>query len=346
MKALTYHGPRDVRYESFEDPKLHSARDAIVKVEKCGICGSDLHIYHGEGFTEETGFCIGHEAMGEVVEIGKEGSRLKVGDKVIVSAAVGCGACRSCIGGDVINCETNASNCYGLTPALQGSQAEAVRVPAADYNAALLPEGVSAEQGLMMTDGLATAWFGARKADIRRGGTVAVIGLGPIGLMAVEAAFVMGAARVFAIDLVEERRAIARELGAETPDADSAPEVVRELTKGRMCESVVEAVGHSATIKAALRLVARRGTVSVIGVNQDPNFAFPMHKAFYQGLNFTIGTCSVPEEWPALTPLIQAGRLKPERYISHRLPLSEGAAAYEMFDKKQDGAMKVIFDLA
>lgn len=345
MKALRYYGARDIRHESMDDPTIQDASDAIIKVDKCAICGSDLHIYHGEGFSEDIGFCVGHEAVGEVVETGRDVHRLKVGDKVMISAAVGCGKCRSCIAGDVIHCEFNAGACYGLSASLQGCQAEAVRVPGADYNASVIPEGVTADQALMLTDALATAWFGARNADIKDGGKVAVVGLGPIGLMAVESAFIMGASRVFAIDLVEDRRAIARGLGAETPDPDIAREIIKDATKGKMCDSVIEAVGHSATIKAALGLVGRRGKVSVIGVNQDQDFRFPMASAFYFGLNFSIGTCSVPEEWPALVPLIQSGRLKPEKYITHEMPLSQGAEAYDMFDRRADGVLKMVFDL-
>lgn len=342
MKALRYYGARDIRCEAMDDPVMLSDRDAIVKVDKCAICGSDLHIYHGEGFSEDLGYCVGHEAVGEVVEIGRGVSKLKVGDKVMISAAVGCGACRSCISGNVIHCETGQSGCYGLSAALQGCQAEAVRVPAADFNVAKIPEGVTADQALMMTDSLATAWFGARNADIKRGGTVAVVGLGPIGLMAVESAFVMGAARVFAIDLVEGRRKLARDLGAETPSAEEARDVIMEATGGRMCESVIEAVGHDVTISNALKLVSKRGTVSVIGVNQTRRFEFPMARAFASGLTFRIGTCSVPEEWPQLIPLLQAGRLHPERYISHVLPLDKGAEAYEIFDARRDGALKMV----
>ena len=277
-----------------------------------------------------------------MVEIGRGVHRLKVGDKVMISAAVGCGACASCLAGNVIHCANNGAGCYGLSSKLQGCQAEAVRVPAADFNAALIPDGVTADQALMMTDSLATAWFGARNADISMGKTVAVVGLGPIGLMAVESAFVMGAARVYAIDLVPERRALAAELGAIALDAVDAVEVIREQTGGRMVESVVEAVGHGRTIDLALRLAGRRGTVSVIGVNQDRKFEFPMARAFAGGLTFRIGTCSVPEEWPALIPLIQSGRLKPERYISHVLPLTDGEKAYEIFDSRRDGALKMV----
>lgn len=213
MKALRYYGARDVRYESMDDPTPQSDRDAIIKVDACSICGSDLHIYHGHGFSEDIGFCVGHEAVGEVVEIGRGVSRLKVGDKVMIPAAVGCGACRSCLAGVVGLCEYSLGGCYGLSAQLQGSQAEAVRVPAADSNAVLIPDGISADQALMMTDALATAWFGARSADIVPGSSVAVIGLGPIGLMAVDSAFIMGAHVVYAIDPIAERRALAEQIG-------------------------------------------------------------------------------------------------------------------------------------
>ncbi|GGE00359.1 alcohol dehydrogenase [Polymorphobacter glacialis] len=342
MKALRYFGERDIRFDSMDDPRLESDRDAIVQMEACSICGSDLHIYHGHGFSEDVGFCVGHEAVGEIVEVGRAVTRLRVGDKVMIPAAVGCGACRSCLSGNVIGCENNGAGCYGLSAKLQGVQAETFRVPAADSNAVKIPEGISRDQALMMTDALATAWFGARNADIKPGSSVAVIGLGPIGLMAVDSAFVMGAHVVFAIDPIAERRALAAGSGAIALSPDEAIEHIREATHGRKVDCVVEAVGHDATVDLALRLVTRRGTVSVIGVQQSRRYAFPLERAFAAGLTFRIGTCSVPEEWPALMPLVQSGRLKPERYISHVMPLSSGAAAYEAFDSRSAGALKMV----
>jgi len=342
MKALRYYGARDVRFEAMDDPAPQSERDAIVKVTACSICGSDLHIYHGHGFSEDVGFCVGHEAVGEVVEIGRGVHRLKVGDKVMLPAAVGCGSCRSCLSGNVANCEFGAGSCYGLSARLQGSQAEAVRVPAADMNAVAVPDGISMEQALMMTDALATAWYGARNADIRPGSSVAVIGLGPIGLMAVDSAFVMGAHVVYAIDPIAERRAMAAAAGALALHPDEALERIREDTRGTKLDCVVEVVGSDATVDFALRLVRRRGTVSVIGVQQSRRFAFPLERAFAAGLTFRTGTCSVPEELPALFPLVQSGRLRPERYVSHRLPLSEGAEAYRLFEAREAGALKMV----
>lgn len=342
MKALVYRGPRDIGVETMPDPVIQDDRDAIIKVDKCSICGSDLHIYHGETFSEDLGYCVGHEAVGEVVEIGRSVRQLKVGDKVMISAAVGCGQCRACLAGIVNLCETNSASCYGLSAALQGCQAEGLRVPAADFNAARIPEGVSLEQALMMTDAMATAWFGARCADIEPGATVAVVGLGPIGLMAAESAMIMGASRVFGLDIVESRRAVGRSIGLETPPVNGAREYIKEATRGAMCDSVIEAVGHAGTIQTAIGLARRRGTVSVIGVNQDASVDFPMARAFALGLTFRIGTCSVTQEWPELIPLIQSGRLNPEKYISHTMNLSEGTKAYEMFDQRVEGSMKMV----
>lgn len=194
----------------------------------------------------------------------------------------------------------------------------------------------------MMTDALATAWFGARNADITPGASVAVIGLGPIGLMAVDSAFVMGAHVVYAIDPIAERRAMAEASGAIALHPDEALERIKQDTRGNKVDCVVEVVGSDATVDFALRLVKRRGTVSVIGVQQSRRFAFPLERAFAAGLTFRIGTCSVPEELPALFPLVQSGRLRPEKYVSHRLPLSKGAEAYRLFEAREAGALKMV----
>lgn len=342
MKALLYRGPRDIRYESFDDPKLAADTDAVVKMDKCGICGSDLHIYHGEGFSPDLGFCVGHEAVGEVVEVGRGVRRLKAGDKVMLSAAVGCGSCPACLAGHINRCETGGAACYGLSHRLEGCQAEGIRVPMADFNARAIPEGITADQALMLTDNLPTAWFGCVNAAIEPGKRVGVVGLGPIGLMAVESAFVMGASEVYAIDLVPERRAIAEKLGAIPVDGANAVETIAAATKMKMLDCVVEAVGSDATIKMALMLAGLRGHVSVIGVNQTRDFAFPMGLSFVKGLTFHIGTCSVQSHWPELVPLIRNGRLHPEKFITHEMKLSEGAEAYRLFDARQKGALKTV----
>jgi threonine dehydrogenase-like Zn-dependent dehydrogenase len=212
----------------------------------------------------------------------------------------------------------------------------------ADFNAAPIPDAVTDDQALMLTDNLPTAYYGCLNAEIRPGRTVAVIGLGPIGLMAVELAFVLGASRVFAIDLVPERRALAEQLGAEPVDGANAIAVVVEKTKMRGVDCVVEASGSDTTVAMALALTGVGGVASVIGVNLSPAFQFPMALAFIKNMTFRIGTCSVQCHWPELIPLIQSERLHPERVISHHIPLSQGSEAYRLFDARQDGALKMV----
>jgi len=342
VKALCYHGARDLRFETIPDATLADERDILVRMQRCGICGSDLHIYHGKGFSHDTGFSVGHEAVGEVIEVGRAVRRHKPGDRVMISAAVGCGECPACLVGHVSLCAAAGIKCYGLGHALQGCQAQAIRVPAGDFNAARIPEGVSDDQALMLTDNLPTAWLGCRNAEVGPGKTVVVIGLGAIGLMAVEASFLLGAARVLAVDLVAGRRAAAEGLGAVALEPAEAPGAVKEATAGAMADCVIEAVGDDATIALALRLAAREGVVSVVGVSQSSAFAFPMQTAFLRGLTFRIGTSSVRDTWPTLVPLVREGRLRPQRFVTHEMPLSNGAEAYRLFDSREPGVLKVV----
>ena len=271
MRALTYHGPFDVRVDTIDDPQPFDDEGAVVAIRACGICGSDLHIYEGHGFSPDLGFCVGHEAVGEVVEVGAAVSRFRVGDSVLVSASTGCNACVPCRAGYVLGCERGRSGCYGLSGMLPGSQAEYVSVPSADGNLVAIPEGVSDDAALVLTDNAPTAWYGARRARIEPGDTVAVIGLGPVGIMAVLAAQVMGAGRVLAIDLVDERRAAAAALGAEPVDGDPR-RTVRELTGGRGVNAVIEAVGADTTIDLGIKIAARS---TRFGGGRQPEFGIP-----------------------------------------------------------------------
>lgn len=237
----------------------------------------------------------------------------------------------------------NAMGCYGLSHQLQGCQAEAVRVPMGDFNLRGIPEELDAEQALMLTDNLPTAHVGCQRADVVPGSDVAVVGLGPIGLMAVEIVQVMGAGRVFALDLVPERRERAEKLGAIPVDPATAGEAIMEATKGRMLSSVVERVGADSSLSLAIQLGVVRGTVSSIGVNGNMKFPMPIPLILSKGLTFRMALCSVQSHWDELIPLIRTGRLPPEQFISHRLSLSEGAEAYRLFDAKEDGEMKMVF---
>lgn len=260
----------------------------------------------------------------------------------MIPGAISCGNCPQCLAGNVRRCTSQGLQVYGLGWKFQGSQAEAVRIPAGDFNARPIPDGVSLEQALMLTDALPTAWLGCRNADIRPGATVAIVGLGPIGLISVQCAFVLGAARVFAIDLVPERRAIAESFGAEALDAATAKQAIKEATKGAMADCVIDAFGSDTTLSLALRLAGNEGTVSLIGVNVSQKFEFPMGRTMANNLTFRTGFCSVQPFWPELVPLVQQGRLHPERVITHRLPLSQGEEAYRIFDGRLDGALKMV----
>jgi threonine dehydrogenase-like Zn-dependent dehydrogenase len=257
---------------------------------------------------------------------------------------IGCGLCAACRAGHVARCERRVSRVFGMGAELPGGQAEAVAVPAADTALRRIPDGVSVEQAVLLTDILPTAFFGARNAELRPGQSAAVIGLGPVGQLAVECAFLCGAARVFAIDRIPERLAAAEALGATPVHADCAAEVVLVATAGLGPDAVIEAVGADATIQLALQLVRPAGVVSVVGVNVRLDFPFPMALALMKNLTFRIGVCPIPELWDELIPAVQAGRLRPERVFTHRMPLSEGSEAYRIFDEKRDGVLKVLLD--
>lgn len=344
MKALCYADPRTIRYETVSDARLEDDDDIVVRMEACGICGSDLHIYHGQLFpgNETPCFSVGHEAIGEVMEAGKGVRRFKPGDRVMLAASVGCGACRNCLAGHVQACTSGPMRIYGIGRGLAGCQAEAIRVPAADCNAAPMPEGISVDQAIMLTDNLPTAWLGCINANIPPGDTVAVVGLGSIGLMAVESAFVFGASRVFAIDPIAERRQIAASLGAIPLEPTTALAEIQEATSGQMAHSTIEAVGLDATIKLAIGLVAKCGTVSVVGAGTSTVSDFPFRELLIRNLDFRAGLCSAQEHWESLVPLIQQGRLQPERFVTHAFALNQGEEAYRIFDARLDGALKIV----
>ena len=343
MLAITYHGPKDVRVETVADPTPQDLAAAVVKVKACGICGSDLHIYDGHGFSTDIGFCVGHESVGEVIEVGSAVSSFSVGDRVLVPGSTGCNTCRQCRQGSVFSCENGNADVYGLSHRLQGSQAEAVAVPFADSNLSHIPEAVSNEAALMLTDNAPPAWMGARRAGITPGQSVAVIGLGPVGILSVMAAQIMGAGTVYAIDLVESRRHLAASIGAIAIDPANAAEIIMDHG-GALPDVVLEAVGLDQTITAGIKLVRPHGTVSVVGVNKNMDFSFPMHLAQLKSLHFVINLCSAQRELPTLMPLVESGRLDPSVVVSHRMGLSEGVEAYALYASREDGVNKVILD--
>lgn len=343
MKAIVYQGPYDVRVESVPDARLGAANGAVVRVTRASICGSDLHPYHGVVPVAQ-GVTLGHECVGVVEDVGAGVTRFRKGDRVIVPGVIGCGDCASCRRGYVVGCTGLPSKVFGFSPDLPGGQAEALFVPAADANLFHSPSDLDDEQVLFLTDILPTGFYAAENASIRPGQTVAVVGCGPVGLFAVMTAQLFGPARVLAIDRLPHRLELARQLGAIPVDASAADPrlAIYEATGGEGADAVIEAVGAAETVQTALDLVRIGGIVSVVGVLLDASFPFPMGTAFLKDLTFRIGLVNVPGFVERLLPLVHSGRLEPTRLISHRLPLAEGRRAYELFDKRDDGCVKVV----
>ena len=346
MRALVYRGPHDVRCESVPDPVLSDERGAVVQVSSAGICGSDLHSYGGHGFVPGEGYTVGHEAVGTVVEVGSAVSRFSVGDRVLVTASVGCGRCSPCLRGNVLRCANPAEiGVYGVGMALGGCQAELVAVPAADVNLAAIPDVLGDDAALVLTDNAPTGWYGARLGRIAPGDRVAVVGLGPVGLMALAGAQVMGASQVFAVDLVPERRRQAVAMGAVAVGDDPVA-AGRAAPGGRGVDVVVEAVGADATVALALRLAGPQGRVSIVGVSQNRAFPVDLQLAQVKCLEMAIGLCSVQHELPVLLELSTSGRLDPGALVTHRFSLEDGADAYALFAARADGVSKVALDVA
>lgn len=344
MRAVVVNGTRDVSVEKVADPVLAGPDGAIVQVTASALCGSDLHFYEGE--FPAVGLRPGHEVVGTVVEIGADVGRIAVGDRVLVSPVIGCGRCPGCRAGNPIDCVGGGVRVLGGDVGLPGGHAEAVAVPAADAWLLPVPEDVSVDHAVLLTDALPTGWTAATRADITPGATVLVIGLGPVGLYALQAAQVLGAGRILAADRVPERLAMAERLGAEPIDATrgDVAEQVRAATGGLGADAVIEAVGQDVTLSAAIASVRSSGTVSVVGV--DANFAFPIAVPLLLIRNVTLRftTAPVAATWPTLIPLIRHGRLVPVDVFTHRMPLSEAAAGYRTFADRTDGCLKVLFD--
>jgi alcohol dehydrogenase len=343
MRATVLEGPRTVSVVNVPDPVLPGPEGVIVTVERTAICGSDLHLYHDA--PTGTGIRLGHEAIGTVAEAGPHVRSLKPGDRVLVSGVIGCGVCAPCLAGQPNVCLAGMATAFGTVPDLPGGQAEAMAVPFADIFALPIPEGVADEEAVLLTDILPTGYLGALRASIRPGSTVVVMGLGPVGIMALRCALLFGPARILAVDVVPERLARAEQLGAEPIDARTAPGSVQvlEATGGRGAESVIEAVGADATVLDAVACAATGGTVSVVGVNLSMDLPFPMGIVFLKSLTLRAVFAPIPGTWSSLVPLLQSGRLAGlGETFTHRMDLSQVSEAYELFDSRSDGVLKVL----
>jgi 2-desacetyl-2-hydroxyethyl bacteriochlorophyllide A dehydrogenase len=344
MRAVVLRGERDIVVEDVPDPTLPGPDGLILRVDHTAICGSDLHLYHGP--MTVPGAHLGHEFVGTVEEVGPTVRTVRRGDRVLVSGVIGCGVCVACRAGDVVVCHTAGTKVFGTSLELAGGQAEAVAVPAADASVLVIPEGISDEQAVLLTDILPTGYLGALRADITPGDVVVVIGLGPVGVFALQCAQLHGPSRILAVDVVPDRLARAAELGAEPIDASDGTTVAKvyDATGGRGAQAVIEAVGSDQTINDAILCAAPGGTISVVGVNLNLAYPFPMPVALFKRLTFRVTLASIPTTWSALVPLVASGKLHPEDVFTHRMGLSEAAEAYRIFDAREDGVLKVLLD--
>jgi threonine dehydrogenase-like Zn-dependent dehydrogenase len=391
MKALTFHGKRDVRVDEVPDPKIEQPTDAVVRITSTAICGSDLHLYEVLGMFIEEGDILGHEPMGIVEEVGSEVSQIKEGDRVVIPFNISCGECWMCKEKLFAQCETTqnreqekGASLFGYTKLygeVPGGQAEYLRVPQGHFGPIKVPENGADERYLFLSDVLPTAWQAVEYASIPKGGSVAVYGLGPIGQMCARIARHKGAETVIGIDSVPERLEMARRHGVEAIDSsehEDVPPIIREMTDGRGPDGVIDAVGmeaHGARVaelaqkatgllpdslaaKAteraavdrlsalleAIDTVRRGGTISISGVYGGQLDPLPMMQLFDKGIQIRMGQAHVRRWTDEILPLLEGDEdpLGVDGLTTHRLPLAEAPSAYSMFQKKEDGAIKVV----
>jgi threonine dehydrogenase-like Zn-dependent dehydrogenase len=386
MKALCWHGKNDIRCETVPDPKIEHPRDAIIKVTACAICGSDLHIYNGIIPNMESGDIVGHETMGEVVEVGRENKALNVGDRVVVPFTISCGECFFCKRGQYSGCERSnpdkekASELWGNSPAglfgyshllggYSGGQAEYLRIPYADVGPIKVPDNLTDDQVLFLSDIFPTGYMAADFCNIEPGDTIAVWGCGPVGQFAIRSAFMLGAGRVIAIDAVPERLALAETAGAKAlnfRDHDIY-ENIRELTQGRGADACIDAVGTEADATASIDSMIDRvkvatylgtdrphvlrqaihccrnfGTVSIVGVYGGYLDKIPMGSAINRGLTFRMAQTPVQRYLPSLLKRIEKGDIDPSFVVTHSGSLDDGPELYKTFNARADGCVKVV----
>ncbi|MCW2390679.1 threonine dehydrogenase-like Zn-dependent dehydrogenase [Sphingobium sp. B1D7B] len=386
MRALTWHGKHDVRVDTVDDPEIINPRDAIIKVTSTAICGSDLHLYDGYIPTMKSGDILGHEFMGEVVETGP-GSTLQKGQRVVVPFTIACGSCYHCGKHQYSACDNSnpadnqdiAQTLYGqpmsalfgyshMTGGYAGGQAEYVRVPFSDVGPIVIPDGIDDDKVLFLSDILPTGWQAAEFAQIEPGDTVAVWGCGPVGLFCVQAAFLMGAERVIAIDHFPRRLELAAKFGAETINFEESKtyEALMEMTGGIGPDACIDAVGLEAhglfadnvwdqikvstftgtdrthSIRQAIIACRKGGRVSMPAVYGGFVDKFPLGAFMEKGLTLKTGQTHVQHYLPGLLNAIMEGKIDTTFLISHRMPLSEAAQGYKMFHDHQNEVTKVV----
>jgi S-(hydroxymethyl)glutathione dehydrogenase/alcohol dehydrogenase len=382
MKAAVFHKVGDIHEETVADPTIEKRDDIILRVTSSAICGSDLHIYNGF-IPQAKDLVMGHEFMGIVEATGPEVKALKKGDRVIVPFPIACGSCFFCVNGLPTNCEHSNPEKYGpdgdlmagkggalfgytdLYGGYSGGQAEYVRVPFANFGPRKISDRLTDEQALFLTDIFPTGWSAIDWAKLKGGETVAIFGSGPVGLMAQKAAWLQGAGRVIAVDILDYRLNKAKEVNnVETINAyDQDPiELIRALTGGRGADVCVDAVGMEAdrsffdkvkatinfekgtisVLENCIKAVRRSGTVTVVGVYGTPFDNFPLHRIFDKGLTMRFGQAPVHRYIDDLIQMVESGKVVLDDILTHTMPLSKVADGYEIFKKKEDGCVKVV----
>ncbi|HUP88557.1 MAG TPA: zinc-dependent alcohol dehydrogenase [Longimicrobiales bacterium] len=376
MRAMVYRGPYRVRVENKPEPTIEHPNDAIVRVTTAAICGSDIHIYHGMLPDTRVGHTFGHEFVGIIEEVGPSVENLKRGDRVMVPFNIFCGSCFFCARGHYGNCHNvnaNASAVGGMygyshtAGGYDGGQAELVRVPFADVGPTIIPEWMSEEDAVMLTDACPTGYFGAQLGEIKEGDCVVVFGAGPVGLFAAKSAWLMGAGRVIVVDHMDYRLEFAQRFAqAETINFTQLDDIVmhiKKITDFLGADVCIDAVGAEADggflqVLASSKLkmtggsgvalnwcidsVRKAGTISVMGAYGPLLSGIKIGDAFNKGLTLRMNQCSVKRQWPRLFEHIQNGYLKPSEIITHRLPLEDIAEGYHMMASKLDGCIKPI----
>jgi 2-desacetyl-2-hydroxyethyl bacteriochlorophyllide A dehydrogenase len=341
MRAVTFQAPREVRIDEKPDPELEGAGDIVVRVEASGVCGSDLHIYHGR-VAIEPGFTIGHEYVGEVVAAGDDVTRARVGDRVLGTYCTACGDCFFCKRSNFHKCDHGRVFGHGkLLGELQGAQADLLLVPNADLAVRKVPEGMSDDVALFAGDVMGTGYHAVAETNAGEGDTVAVLGLGPVGLCAVQAARAAGAAKVIAVDTVAERLEMARSFGAEAVHlTDEDPRAaVKAATEGRGVDAAIDAVGHAEAFDLACRLTRKCGTVSATGVYAE-RMEVHMGIVWIKALTVKTGHANVIKHVDPVLEALTSGRLDPSPLVTHHMKLDDAAEAYEAYDRRE--ALKIV----
>jgi 2-desacetyl-2-hydroxyethyl bacteriochlorophyllide A dehydrogenase len=341
MRAVTFQAPGEVRVDERPEPELESRSDAIVSIDASGICGSDLHIYHGR-VKIEPGFTIGHEFVGTVLVVGDDVTRVKTGDRVLGCYHSACGTCFFCLRGDYHKCDRMRVFGHGqLLGSLQGTQAEQAVVPMANMTLRKVPDSLSDEVALFAGDVMGTGYHAISTAEVRPGDSVAVLGLGPVGLCAVQVALAAGASPVFAIDTVEDRLSVARGLGATAVHLteQSPRDEVRGATEGRGVDAAVDAVGHPDALDTAIRLARKAGTVVAIGVYAEP-CQVHMGLVWIKALTLRSGHANVNGHVDRVLGMLAAGSLDPGRLVTHHMSLDDAPEAYAVYDRRE--ALKIV----